>query len=133
MMIWLFELSNFRPQTIRFDLDWSIPGASRHNFALFASLQVLRQRHANHSIHFTHVTICCSESITQGQSWWWQPIPFQTMMDSHLSTAVSRPAAPHSSGRSGVELLQWEENFVSCIQALFDSGCTCFHKLFFYC
>ena len=48
------------------------------------------------------------------------------MMDSHLSTGLSRPAAPASTERSGVELMQWEEDFVSCIQALFDSGCEVF-------
>jgi hypothetical protein len=47
------------------------------------------------------------------------------MMDPHFSTGASRPAASGSSGRSGVELLQWEEDYVSCIQALFDSGYAC--------
>jgi hypothetical protein len=48
------------------------------------------------------------------------------MMDAHFSTGVSRPAAFDSSARSGVHLLQWEEQYVACIQSLFDSGCVRF-------
>jgi hypothetical protein len=43
-------------------------------------------------------------------------------MDSHFSTGVSRPAENGNLERSGVELMQWEEDYVSCIQELFDSG-----------
>jgi hypothetical protein len=131
-----YDHPDFRRQTIRLDLGWNFLGASQRSHVLFVSLQVALQPPSfrlplpppppTQFNRFSHAMLRCAESISRGQSWWWQPTPSQTLMDAHLSTAASRPAALGSSGRSGVALLQWEEDYVSCIQALFDSGCACF-------